>query len=181
MVIFRSKVEEHGQRDRAQSAFKNASVFDYRELYLSYGEKQGESGTFQLEETCFKVKETCFQVMETCFQPKETSFKQKETSFQVKETSFQVNETCFQQMETFFKLNETCFQRKEICSNFDEKSSILACFWMQLPSACRFFRGWIPARISTKSHRFWCAFWCNYHRRVDCFSWLNFCSNFDEK
>ena len=45
-----------------KSAFKNASVFDYRELYLSYGEKQGESGTFQLEETCFKVKETCFQV-----------------------------------------------------------------------------------------------------------------------
>ena len=27
MVIFRSKVEERGQRDRAQSAFKNASVF----------------------------------------------------------------------------------------------------------------------------------------------------------
>ena len=44
MVIFRSKVEEHGQRDRAQSALKNASVFDQRELYLSYDEKQGESG-----------------------------------------------------------------------------------------------------------------------------------------
>ena len=104
-----------------KSAFKNASVFDNRELYLSYGEKQGESGNFfLLKETCvqkksgfnerniFQLKET-FQLEETCFQPKETSFKQKETSFQMKETSFQVNETCFQQMDISFKLNETCF------------------------------------------------------------------------
>ena len=30
-----------------------------------------------------------------------------------------------------------------------------------------------------KKHRFGCAFWCNYLRRVD-FLWFNFCSNFDE-
>ena len=71
------------------------------------------------------------------------------------------------------------------------------------------FRASISARISTKNHRFWrafwcnylrrvdffvvpflnefrqkkhrfgCAFWCNYLRRVD-FLWFNFCSNFDE-
>ena len=62
---------------------------------------------------------------------------------------------------------------------FQRKSSILACFVMQLPPACRFFRGSISARISTKSHRFWRAFWCNYLRRDD-FLWFNFCSNFDE-
>ena len=122
-------MEKNTESGCKKSAFKNASVFDNRELYLSYGEKQGESGNFfLLKETCvqkksgfnernifqlketFQLEETCFQPKETCFQPKETSFKQKETSFQMKETSFQVNETCFQQMDISFKLNETCFQ-----------------------------------------------------------------------
>ena len=53
------------------------------------------------------------------------------------------------------------------CMNFNENSLILACFFMQLASACRFFRVSISARISTKNHRFWCAFWCNYLRRDD--------------
>ena len=48
-------------------------------------------------------------------------------------------------------------------SNFDEKSSIFACFVSQLPSACRN----CDARISTKNHRFWRAFCRNYLRRVE--------------
>ena len=51
----------------------------------------------------------------------------------------------------------SCFN---FCSNFTEKSSILACFFMQLSPACWFFRRSISARISTKNHRFGCAFWC---------------------
>ena len=54
-------------------------------------------------------------------------------------------------------------------SNSDEKSSIFASFLMLLPSACRFFRGSISASISTKNHRFWRAFRCNYLRRVNFF------------
>ena len=87
----------------------------------------------------------------------------------------------------------------QFCSNFNEKSSILACFLMQSPSACRridkqadkssacflpsilacflmqlpaacwFFRGSIAARVSTKIRWFWCAFPYNYLRRVNLF------------
>ena len=49
------------------------------------------------------------------------------------------------------------------CSNFDEKSSFLACLLPHLPSACRNF----DARISTKNHRFWRAFCRTYLRRVE--------------
>ena len=49
----------------------------------------------------------------------------------------------------------------------NEKSLILACSLMQSPSAYPFFWRSISARISTKNHRLWRAFWCNYLRRVD--------------
>ena len=49
------------------------------------------------------------------------------------------------------------------CSNFDEKSSFLACLLPHLPSACRNF----DARISTKNNRFWRAFCRTYLRRVE--------------
>ena len=48
-------------------------------------------------------------------------------------------------------------------SNFDEKSSILACFLTHLPWACRNF----DARISMKNHRFCRAFCRSYLRRVE--------------
>ena len=83
----------------------------------------------------------------------------------------------------------SCFY---FCSNLDEKSSILVCFFMQLPSAWCFF--WFNfcsnfdenalifdfVWISTKNHRFRRVFWCNYLRRVDSLS-LDFGSNCDEK
>ena len=68
----------------------------------------------------------------------------------------------------------------EVSLNLDRKTYILVCSSMHLPSACRFFRGSISARISTKNHRLRRALWCIYLRRVD-FLRMNIRSNFDEK
>ena len=73
------------------------------------------------------------------------------------------------------------------CSNFDEKSSISAWFLVQLHSVCRN----VNARISTKNHRFWRAFCRNYHRRVEFIDaqiwtklhrfWRAFCRNYHRR
>ena len=72
-------LEKHGERVH-EICFQKRERFCVRELYQSYGEKQGESGDF------FSLKATCFQKKygfknESFFSGKKTSIKVEETSF----------------------------------------------------------------------------------------------------
>ena len=69
-------------------------------------------------------------------------------TLQVKETNFELKETRFQLMNfgVLFCRNYLWRVKIPVLENFDEKSTILACFFPQLPSACQNS----GARISTK-------------------------------
>ena len=64
--------------------------------------------------------------------------------------------------------------------NFDEKSTILACFFPQLPSACRFFAIGFRFEFQRKIINF-CVPFDAITCGVSIFSWFNCCSSFDEK
>ena len=181
MVIFRSKVEERGQRDRAQSAFKNASVFDYRALYLRCRERLA----YQLNTNV----NNSTRRLQSCETARQKSAKGNLLSAERKLLAPKGNLSvisditrpwcrmmsdtvgwCRMMSEDVGWCRMKCASSIDFGVLFDAIALCVAIFSWSNFGDCQ----------QLLDHRFLRAFWCNYIRR-DEFSYFNVCSKFKEK